>query len=68
MKLVQYYDVDQSIRVGVVQNEQVVDITDPAQDLSTTLDFVDEARRQRRSLDDVIAGPGCRGIRRRARV
>ena len=55
MKLVQYYDVDQSIRVGVVQNGQVVDITDPAQDLSTTLDFVDEARRQRRSLDDVIA-------------
>ena len=43
MKLVQYYDVDQSIRVGVVQNGQVVDITDPAQDLSTTLDFVDEA-------------------------
>ena len=55
MKLVQYYDADSRIRVGVVQDEQVIDITDPEQDLTTTLDFVDEARRQRRSLDDVIA-------------
>ena len=54
MKLVQFYDVDQSIRVGVVQDGRVVDITDPAHDLTTTLDFVDEARRQRRSLDAVI--------------
>ena len=55
MKLVQFYDVDQSVHVGVVQGDQVVDITDREQDLTTTLDFVDEARRQRRSLDDVIA-------------
>ncbi|MCY4436821.1 MAG: fumarylacetoacetate hydrolase family protein [Chloroflexi bacterium] len=54
MKLVQFYDVDQSVHVGVVQDEKVFDITDPAHDLTTTLDFVDEARRQRRSLDAVI--------------
>ena len=55
MKLVQFYDVDQSVHVGVVQDDQVVDITGREQDLTTTLDFVDEARRQRRSLDAVVA-------------
>ncbi len=55
MKLVQYYDVDQSVRVGIVQDERVIDITDTEQELSTTLDFVDEAHRQRRSLDAVLA-------------
>lgn len=55
MKLVQFYDVDQSVHVGVVQDGQVIDITDREQDLTTTLDFVDEAHRQRRPLDAVIA-------------
>ncbi len=55
MKLVQFYEVDNSVRVGVVEDGRVTDITDPAQELTTTLDFVDEAHRQRRSLDDVLA-------------
>ena len=55
MKLVQFYDADSHIRVGVVRDGQVIDISDPERDLSTTLDYVDEARRQRCSLDEVIA-------------
>ncbi len=55
MKLVQFYDVDESVHVGVVQDGQVIDISDRDQDITTSLDFVDVARRQRRSLDDVVA-------------
>jgi 2-dehydro-3-deoxy-D-arabinonate dehydratase len=55
VKLVQFYDETDRVRVGVVQDDSVVDITWPEESLETTLDFLAFAHDRRQSLDQAVA-------------
>jgi len=59
MRIVQFIIGSGLRRVGIVQGTQIVDVTNPARGLSSTLDLISWADREHRDLDAAVSALGA---------